>query len=120
MDSLNRYPIDPLHRSPDEYLDMTHNLRAINLIIRVFPRNFLVCLPTFECAYTIWRYLEERFTNYSLKNLDEILQKSIAFHKMHPSDPKFGDCLFELRDLMRAKGDVGFIPSHHLTSQSNS
>ena len=85
---LNKYitspyvpPIDPLHPTPDEYLDMTHNLRAINLIIRGLPRNLLVCLPTFECAYTIWRYLEELFPNYSLKNLDEILQKSIAFHK---------------------------------------
>ena len=70
-----------------------------------------MCLRTFECAYTIWRYLEERFSTYSLKNLDEILRKSIAFHKMNPSDPKFGDCLFELRDLMRAKGDVGVISS---------
>ena len=116
--NLNKYitspcapPIDPLHPTPDEYLDMTRNLRAIDLIIRGLPRNLLVCLPTFECAYTIWRYLEERFPNYSLKNLDEILQKSIAFHKMHPSDPKFGDCLFELRDLMRAKVDVGVISS---------
>ena len=52
-------PIDPLHPTPDEYLDMTCNLRAIDLIIRGLPRNLLVCLPTFECAYTIWRYLEE-------------------------------------------------------------
>ena len=28
---------------------------------------------------------------------------------MSPNYPKFGDCLFELRDLMRAKGDVGII-----------
>ena len=62
-------------------------------------------------TYTIWNYLEERFPNYSLKNLNEILQKSIAFHKMKPSDPKFDECLFELRDLMRAKGDVGTISS---------
>ena len=34
---------------------------------------------------------------------------SIALNKMNPKDPKFGDCLFELRDLMRAKGDVGII-----------
>ena len=44
-----------------------------------------------------------------LENLDVILQKSIALNKMNPDDPKFGDCLFELRDLMRAKGDVGII-----------
>ena len=104
-------PINPLHRTPDEYLDMTHNLRTIDLIMRGLPRNLLVCLSTFECAYTIWRYLEEHFPNYSLKNLDDILQKSIAFHKMKPSDPKFDDCLFELCDLMRAKGDVGVISS---------
>ena len=35
--------------------------------------------------------------------------KSIAFHKMNPSDPNFVDCLFELRELMHAKGDVGVI-----------
>ena len=102
-------PIDPLHPTPDEYLDMVRNLRTVNLIFRGLPRNLHVCLPTFECSYTIWRYLEECFPNYSLKNLDEILQKSNAFHKMNPSDPKFGDCLFELCDLMRAKGDVGII-----------
>ena len=28
---------------------------------------------------------------------------------MNPNDPKFGDCLFELPDLMRAKGDIGII-----------
>ena len=44
-----------------------------------------------------------------MKNLDEILHKSIAFNKMNPNGPKFGDCLFELRDLMHAKGDVGII-----------
>ena len=90
---------------------MTRNLRTIDLIMRGLSRNLLVYLPTSECAYTIWIYLEERFPNYCLKNLDEILQKSIAFYKMHPSDPKLGDCLFEIRDLMRAKGDVGVISS---------
>ena len=38
-----------------------------------------------------------------------ILQKSIALNKMNLKDPKFCDCLFELHDLMRAKGDVGII-----------
>ena len=28
---------------------------------------------------------------------------------MNPNDPKFGDCLFEVTNLMRAKGDVGII-----------
>ena len=88
---------------------MIRNLRTINLIIRGLPRNLIVCLLTLECAYTIWRYLEECFPNYSLKNLDVILQKYIAFHKMKPSDAKFDDCLFGLRDLMHAKGDVGII-----------
>ena len=69
----------------------------------------IASLPTLDCAYTIWRFLEEQFPNYSLKNLDEILHKSIALSKMSTSDPKFDDCLFELRDLMRAKGDVGII-----------
>ena len=108
--NLNNYilspyvpPIDPLHPTPDESLDMIHKLLTINLIIRGLPRNLIVCLPTLECAYTIWRFLEERFPDYSLKNLDEILHKSIALNKMNPNDPKFGDCLFELRDLMRAK-----------------
>ena len=43
------------------------------------------------------------------QNLDEILHKSISLSKMNSNDPKFGDCLFELTDLMRAKGDVGII-----------
>src|SRR6266536_4428234 len=114
--NLNKYitspcesPINPLHPTPDEYLDMTSNLRTINIIVRGLPRNLLTCLPTFDCAYTIWRYLEERFPNYSLKNLDETLHKSIALNKMNTHDPNFDNCLFELRDLMRAKGDVGII-----------
>ena len=101
--------VDPLHPTPDESLDMIRNLRTINLIFSGLPRNLIVCLPTLECAYTIWRFLEEHFPKYSLKKLDEILQKSIALNKMNPNDPKFGDCLFELRDLMSAEGDVGFI-----------
>ena len=51
----------------------------------------------------------ERFPNYSLQNLDEILHKSIALSKMSSNDPKFGDCLFELTNLTSAKGDVGII-----------
>ena len=75
-------PADPLHPTPDEDLDMIHNLRTINLIIRRLPRNLIGHLPTLDCAYTIWRFLEERFPNYSLENLDEILHKSIALNKM--------------------------------------
>ena len=109
--------VDPLHPTPDEDLDMICNLRTINLIIRGLPRNLIGHFPTLDCANTIWRFLEERFPNYSLQNLDEILHKSIALNKMSPSDPKFDDCMFELRDLMCAKGDVGVISSmHHLTS----
>ena len=48
-------------------------------------------------------------SDYSLKNLDEILHKSIALSKMNSSDPSFGDCLFELTNLMCAIGDVGII-----------
>src|SRR3954468_17676205 len=101
--------IDPLHPTPEEDLDMIHNLRTINLIIRGLPKNLIANLPTLDCAYTIWRFLEERFPDYSLKNLDEILHKSIVSSKMNSSDPSFGDCLFELTNLMRAIGDVGII-----------
>ena len=66
-------------------------------------------MPTLKCAYTIWKFLEECFPNYSLKNLDEILHKSFALSKMNSNDPMFGDCLFELTNLMGAKGDVGII-----------
>ena len=88
---------------------MIRNLRTINLIIRGLPKNLIASLPALDCAYTIWRFLEERFPNYSLKNLDEILHKSIALSKMSSNDPKFGDCLFELTNLTSAKGDVGII-----------
>ena len=47
--NLNKYitspcapPIDPSHPTPDEYLQMTRNLRTIDLIMRVLPRNLLV------------------------------------------------------------------------------
>ena len=101
--------VNPMHPTLDESIDMIRNLRTAELIIRGLPRNLIGCLPTFKCAYTIWKFLEKRFPNYSLKNLDEILHKSIALSKMNSNDPKFGDCLFELSDLMRAKGDVGII-----------
>src|SRR4051812_39576795 len=61
------------------------------------------------CAHTLWNDLEKRYPNYSLQNLDEILHKTIAFHKMKPTDPNFHKCLFELRDFMRPKGDVTTI-----------
>ena len=66
-------------------------------------------LPTLNCAYTIWKFLEERFPDYSLKTSDEILHKSIALSKMNSSDPCFGKCLLELANLKHAKGDVGII-----------
>ena len=69
----------------------------------------IASLPTHNCAYTIWKFLEERFPDYSLKTLDEILHKSIALSKMNSSDPSFGNCLFELTNLKHAKGDVGII-----------
>ena len=56
--NLNKYicspyvpPIDPLHPTPDEYLDMLRNLRTINLIVRGLPRNLLVCLPDTSPTY---------------------------------------------------------------------
>ena len=95
--------VDPLHPTPAESPDMIHNLRTTNIITRRLLRNLIARLPTLECAYTIWRFLEYRFPDYSLKNLDEILHMSIALSKMNSSDPRFGDCLFELTNLMRAK-----------------
>ena len=59
----------PLHPTPNESLDMIHNLRTVNLITRGLPRNLIGHLSTLDCAYTIWRFLEERFLDYSLKNL---------------------------------------------------
>ena len=35
----------------------------------------------------------------------------LLLKKMEPSDPKFDECLFELRDLMCDKGNVGVISS---------
>ena len=101
--------VNPLHPCLDESIDMIRNLRTVNLITRGFPRNSFASMPALDCAYTIWRFLEERFPNYSLQNLDEILYKSIALSNMSSNDPKFGDCLFELTNLMCAKGDVGII-----------
>ena len=88
--------VDPLHPTIDESIDMIRNLRTVNLITRGLPRNLIECLPTLDCAYTIWRFLEERFPNYSLKNLDEILHKSIALIKMSSNDPKFGTAYLSL------------------------
>ena len=73
-------------------------------------------LAALDCAYTIWRFLEERFPNYSLQNLDEILHKSIALSKMNSNDPKFGDCLFKLRDLMRANEMLESLATSFLKS----
>ena len=69
----------------------------------------IASFPILNCAYTIWKFLEGRFPDHSLKTLDEILHKSIALSKMNSSDPSFGTCLFELTNLKHAKGDVGII-----------
>ena len=53
------FPSDTVHPTPYEDLDMIRNLRTINLIIRVLPKKFIASLPTLDCAYTIWRFLEE-------------------------------------------------------------
>ena len=47
-------PIDPLHPTLDEDLDMTRNLRTINLIVRGLPRNLLTCLPTSDCVLMLY------------------------------------------------------------------
>ena len=102
-------PVDPLHPTPNEELDMLRNLRTVNLIVRSLPNLVLRSMQNFECAYTLWKDLEKRYPNYSLKSLDEILHKTIAFHKIKPNDPNFDKYLLELRDLMRAKGDIRTI-----------
>ena len=51
--------VDPMHPTHDESIDMIRNLRIAELIIRGLPRNLIGCLPTLECAYTIWKFLEE-------------------------------------------------------------
>ena len=51
--------IDPLHPTLDEDIDMIHNLRTTELIIRGLPKNLIASLPTQNCAYTIWKFLEE-------------------------------------------------------------
>ena len=51
--------VDPMHPTNDESIDMVRNLRTAELIIRGLPRNLIGCLPTFKCAYTIWKFLEE-------------------------------------------------------------
>ena len=42
--------IDPLHRTPEEDLDMIRNLRTINLITRGLRRNLIASLPSLDCA----------------------------------------------------------------------
>ena len=59
--------VDPMHPTLDESIDMIRNLRTVNLITGGLPRNLIRNLPTLECAYTIWKFLEECFPNYSLK-----------------------------------------------------
>ena len=59
--------VDPMHPTLDESIDMIRNLRTVELITRGLPRNLIGCLPTLKCAYTIWKFLEELFPNYSLK-----------------------------------------------------
>ena len=51
--------VDPLHPTLDESIEMIRNLRTVNLITRGLPRNLLASLPALDCAYTIWRFLEE-------------------------------------------------------------
>ena len=45
--------VDPLHPTLDQSIDMIRNLRTVNLITRVLPRNLLASLPALDCAYTI-------------------------------------------------------------------
>ena len=99
-------PIDPLHPSHDEELDMLGNLKIVNLTIRGLSRYVLNQLQNFECTQTLWKDMEKRCPDDSLQYFETIFHKCIAFHNMKPNDPNFDKCLFELFDLMRAKGDV--------------
>ena len=56
--------VDPMHPTHDESIDMIRNVRTVNLITRGLPRNLIGCLPTLKCAYTIWKFLEERFPDF--------------------------------------------------------
>ena len=47
--------VDPLHPTLNESIDMIRNLRTVNLITRGLPRNLIGCLPSLDCAYTIWK-----------------------------------------------------------------
>ena len=38
--------VDPMHPTLDEAIDMIHNLRTVELIIRGLPRNLIGCFPT--------------------------------------------------------------------------
>jgi hypothetical protein len=78
-------PIDPLHLTPDEELNMLRNLRTMNLIVRGLPNRVLRNMENFECAYTMWSYLENLYLDYFLKGLNEFLYKTIAFNKMQTS-----------------------------------
>ena len=53
--------VDPLHPILDESIEMIRNLRTVNLITRGLPRNLFASLSPLDCAYTIWRFLEEQF-----------------------------------------------------------
>lgn len=65
-------PIDPLHPYHDDEVNILGNVKTINLIIRGLPRNVLNHMKNFECAYTLWKDLEKRYLDYSLKPLDII------------------------------------------------
>lgn len=64
--------IDPLHPYHDDEVNILGNVKTINLIIRGLPRNVLNHMKNFECAYTLWKDLEKRYLDYSLKPLDII------------------------------------------------
>ena len=52
-------PIDPLHHTHEEEIDMLCNLRTVNLIVRGLHRIVLNQMKNFECAYTLWNDLDK-------------------------------------------------------------
>ena len=74
-------PIDPIHPSHDDEVNMLGNLNTVNLIIRGLPRNVLNQLQNFECAHTLCNNLQKIYPNYSLKILISLSTNALLFTK---------------------------------------
>ena len=52
-------PIDPIHPSHDDEVNMLGNLNTVNLFTRGLPRHVLNQLQNFKSAHTLWKGLEK-------------------------------------------------------------